>query len=79
MILRGWKDICKAIGGMHEDTARKLMNEEGLPVEMIGGRPMSTSESLEKWVVSRVSGDVVKNKVGRSDPTEGRSDPIEAD
>ena len=75
MILRGWKDICSAAGGMHEDTARRLMREEGLPVEIIGGKPMSTSEALELWVANRVSENVVKNKVGRSDPIEGRSDP----
>jgi len=55
MILRGWKDICSAAGGMHEETARRLMREEGLPVEMIGGKPMSTSEAIERWVSSRLS------------------------
>ena len=70
MILRTWKDICRALGGMSDDTARKLMDEEGLPVEIIGGRPMSTSEALEKWVTDRVTKDDVKNIIGRSTPME---------
>ena len=74
MILRGWKAICAAVGGMHEDTARRLMREEGFPVEMIGGKPMSTSEALAAWIEKRV-----KKKLGRSDPIEGRSDPFEAE
>ena len=68
MILRTWKHICRALGGMSDDTARKLMDEEGLPVEIIGGRPMSTSEALEKWVTDRVTKDDVKNIIGRSTP-----------
>ena len=70
MILRGWKDICKAAGGMSVDTARKLARDDGLPVEFIGGRPMSTSEDLEKWVSARISENAVKNKIGRSEPIE---------
>ena len=56
MILRGWKSICETAGGMHEDTARRLMREEGLPVEIIGGKPMSTTEALEDWVRCRCQG-----------------------
>ena len=74
MILRTWKDICRALGGMHENTARRLVREEGLPVEQIGGRPMSTSEDLEKWVSARVNRDAVKNKIGHSDLLGGHSD-----
>ena len=70
MILRTWKDICRALGGMSADTARRLAQKEGLPVDVIGGRPMSTSEALEKWVTDRVTRDDVKNKIGRSEPTE---------
>ncbi len=53
MILRGWKDICKAVGGMSTCTARKLMREEGLPVSLIAGSPMTTTEALEEWVRCR--------------------------
>lgn len=76
MILRGWKDICFAAGGMHEDTARRLMREEGFPVEIVGGKPMSTSAAIESWVSARIEKHV-KKKTGRSDPIEGRSDPTE--
>lgn len=70
MILRTWKDICRALGGMSADTARKLVEKEGLPVELIGGRPMSTSEALERWVTNRVTQNDVKNIIGRSEPIE---------
>lgn len=53
MILRGWKNICIAVGGMSTSTARRLMKEEGMPVEIIAGAPMATSEGLEAWVRCR--------------------------
>lgn len=56
MILRGWKSICETAGGMSEETARKLMREESMPVAIIGGKPMSTTEALEDWVRCRCQG-----------------------
>ena len=53
MIYRGWKDICAALGGMSDDTARRLMREDGLPVTMVCGQPMSTSALLATWVRKR--------------------------
>lgn len=53
MILRGWKDICEAAGGMSEDTARQLMLEEGFPVTIVARKPMSTSAAIEIWVQRR--------------------------
>ena len=53
MILRGWKNICKELGGMSTSTARRLMKEEGLPVKLIAGAPMATTEALEEWVRCR--------------------------
>ena len=53
MILRGWKNICAAVGGMSPDTARRLMREEGMPVSIIAGGPMTTTEALEEWVQCR--------------------------
>jgi len=50
MIYRGWKTICAALGGMSDDTARRLMREEALPVTMVCGQPMSTSALLAGWV-----------------------------
>lgn len=52
MILRGWKNICKAAGGMSAATARKLVHE-GMPVSIIAGSPMTTTEALEEWVKCR--------------------------
>ena len=53
MILRGWDAICSAAGGMCDDTARRLMREEGFPVSMVGGKPMSTSEAISDWVTKK--------------------------
>lgn len=53
MILRGWKNICREVGGMSTATARRLMREEGIPVSIIAGAPMATSEALEEWVRCR--------------------------
>ena len=57
MILRGWKAICEAAGGMDEDVARRLMQEENMPVTFLGGKPMSTSEALFEWVQKRCQED----------------------
>lgn len=53
-ILRGWKDICSAAGGISEESARKLMRDEGFPVEVIAGKPMSTSRALQMWIEAKV-------------------------
>lgn len=53
MILRGWKNICAAVGGMSTSTARRLMREQGMPVSLIAGAPMTTTEALEEWVACR--------------------------
>ena len=50
MILRGWDAICAAAGGMCENTARRLMREEGFPARIVAGKPMSTSEAILDWV-----------------------------
>jgi hypothetical protein len=62
MILRGWKDICKAVGGISPKTARHLMRTEGFPVDYIAGAPQTTDTLLEAWVENRV-----KSKVGASE------------
>ncbi len=66
MILRGWKDICKAMGGITPRTARRLKREEGLPVDNVAGQPQTTDTLLEAWVEDRVKG-----KVGASEGTRG--------
>ena len=53
MILRGWKDIRKAMGGMSENAVRDLMKNEALPITMITGRPTTTTELLIRWVSDR--------------------------
>ncbi len=53
MILRGWKDICQAAGGMGEDTLRKLMREEQFPVTIVARKPMSTQAAISEWIAKR--------------------------
>ena len=54
MILRGWKDICKAAGGISDKTARRLMREEGFPVAFVARVPQTTQALLEAWVEKHV-------------------------
>lgn len=65
MILRGWKDICRVVGGISPKTARALMRDEGFPVDYIAGMPQTTDTLLEEWVEKRV-----KSKVGASEGIE---------
>lgn len=53
MILRGWKNICAALDGMSETTARQLMREARLPVCIVAGKPMTTSTALSRWVLQK--------------------------
>lgn len=53
MILRGWKNICATVGGMSPATARRLMQGQDMPVSIIAGSPMTTTEALEEWVKCR--------------------------
>lgn len=50
-ILRGWKDICGALGGMSKDSARELMKNESLPIKIVKGKPMTTHTLLKEWLV----------------------------
>ena len=53
MILRGWKDICRATGGLSPKAARHLMRYEGLPVTFLAGSPMTTVAALTAWLEQR--------------------------
>jgi hypothetical protein len=64
-ILRGWESICAAAGGMHQDTARRLMHKENFPVKFIGGKPMSTLKAIEEWVESKIA----KTCQGKKEPS----------
>ena len=54
MILRGWKAICAEFGGISSKGARRLMDEEGFPVAILGGRPMTTDTAIAAWVEARI-------------------------
>ena len=54
MILRGWKDICKAAGGMSPKTVRKLMRTEGFPVAYVEGSPQTTDGLIQEWTEKHV-------------------------
>ena len=60
MILRGWKEICRAAGGISPRTARRLMRDEGLPVTWVDGSPMTTMALLTAWFEARCQGAVDK-------------------
>jgi hypothetical protein len=53
MILRGWEEICAALGGISKNTARRLEAEEGLPVTTVANSPMTTKRALSEWVEKR--------------------------
>ena len=53
MILRGWKEICRATGGLSPKSARNLMRYEGLPVTFLAGSPMTTVAALTTWLEQR--------------------------
>jgi short-subunit dehydrogenase len=65
VILRGWRDICKAAGGISENVARRLTQENAFPVVFIAGSPQTTTALLEGWVEKHV-----KQKIGVLDLTE---------
>ncbi len=54
MILRGWKDICEALGGVSINTARSLSRNDGLPIAYIAGKPTTTLDALTDWVEKHV-------------------------
>lgn len=53
MILRGWKEICEACGGMSRNTVRHLARSEGFPVTVVAHRPMSTEQAIHEWIAKR--------------------------
>jgi hypothetical protein len=54
-ILRGWQAICDELGGISENTARKLVDEEGLPVVIIANSPTTTKKALCDWIEKKLS------------------------
>ena len=52
-IVTGWSAVATHLK-IHEETARKLHDENGLPVSKIGGQIMTTTHLLERWVVKHV-------------------------
>lgn len=54
MILRGWKDICKELGGISINSARRLAREEALPITYVASKPSTTKDALKEWIEKRV-------------------------
>lgn len=52
-MLRGLKDISKAVGVSDPRTVRKLIEYEHLPVIRIMGRYMMTTEMLNSWALEK--------------------------
>jgi len=61
VILRGWKEICQAAGGMSAKSARWLVRHEGMPVIFLAGSPMTTSDALVAWLEKRCQGSIDKS------------------
>lgn len=57
-VLRTWKAICPALGGMKQDTVRALIDEykdiDPVPIVFLKGRPMSSAEKLQEWIERRL-------------------------
>ena len=51
--LHGMKAICAYLG-VSENTARKYIKEEGLPVGRIGGGLVSDEEKIDTWRLNRI-------------------------
>lgn len=51
--LHGMKAICAYLG-VSENTARKYIKEEGLPVGRIGGGLISDEEKIDAWRLHRI-------------------------
>ena len=51
--LEGMKSICDYVH-RSEDTVQKMIRLEGMPGEKIGGIWESDTESIDKWIKSRV-------------------------
>ena len=52
-ILRGWKEIA-AFLKVHEQTAMKYANNEGLPVVKIDGNVFSTTIMIRRWILENI-------------------------
>lgn len=71
MILRGWKEICRVLGGMSDKSARTLARKADFPVVYIAGMPQTTDALLEEWVEKHV-----KRKIAEISGTEAESNGI---
>ena len=71
MILRGWKEICRVLGGMSDKSARTLARNTDFPVVFIAGMPQTTDTLLEEWVENHV-----KRKIAEISGTQVESDGI---
>ncbi len=49
-LLKGWKDIA-AFLGVHEDTAKVMYEQDGLPVTKIRGSFFAAKHIIIAWVI----------------------------
>ncbi len=53
MWLRGWDDICKYLGGIHKETARRWVRKYGMPIRRAPGNiPIALPAELDIWVIT---------------------------
>lgn len=51
-MLTGWKDITAYVG-LSVNSIKKLMLNEGFPVQYLQGKPAITQEMIAKWMENR--------------------------
>jgi predicted DNA-binding transcriptional regulator AlpA len=63
-MLTGWKDITKYTG-FSRNTIKKLMKNEGFPLQYISTKPVTTQQAILAWFLLRLDrkNSPVKNPV----------------
>lgn len=63
-ILTGWKAITEYLNLKDENAARRLAEEEGLPVVKTKGNVFSSVNAIEAWIIKNGSKTIANNKIG---------------
>jgi hypothetical protein len=61
----GWKEICRALGGVSRQTAMRWVRNFGLPVYKPAGKPMMLLADRDEWLRSEQAPRVPANPARR--------------